>query len=277
MAAELPRDRLAECLHYLTLPKPPEQAAAEIDAVLAAGKRADYLQVVNLTNSAAAGMLENVLQALKPIGWNSSSHEVPGRKPSPSTWPWTKGVVSNNTVVPGDNFVLDPQSFKASIARTEASSGLLTFYNALGELPKGFLAFEQFIPPPMTPEEKKRTRKAWIKDARDATGPIPDARPILDGDEFLDADKAWGLLHGVHSDLPSAGFMRTHRRRFTARSLDDNRRFGAARRNASHGECSARVGGPGHPERLGHRAIGQFAAVRIDGPRDRRVGRSRFG
>jgi hypothetical protein len=65
LAAELPRDRLAECLHYLTLPKPPEQAAAEIDAVLAAGKRADYLQVVNLTNSAAAGMLENVLQALK--------------------------------------------------------------------------------------------------------------------------------------------------------------------------------------------------------------------
>jgi len=66
LVAKLPRGRLAECLHYLELRKSAQQAAAEVGTILAAGKRADYLQVANLTNTAAAGMLENVLQALKP-------------------------------------------------------------------------------------------------------------------------------------------------------------------------------------------------------------------
>jgi len=65
LVAKLPRGRLAECLHYLELRKSAPQVAAEVGAILAAGKRADYLQVANLTNTAAAGMLENVLQALK--------------------------------------------------------------------------------------------------------------------------------------------------------------------------------------------------------------------
>ena len=65
LAAKLPHDRLAECLRYLGLRKSAEQAAEEVDAILATGSRGDYLQVVNLTSSTAAGMLENVLQALK--------------------------------------------------------------------------------------------------------------------------------------------------------------------------------------------------------------------
>ena len=36
-----------------------------VGVILAAGRQADYLRVVNLTSSAASGMLENVLQALK--------------------------------------------------------------------------------------------------------------------------------------------------------------------------------------------------------------------
>ena len=135
---------------------------------------------------------------------------------------------------------LDPQSFKADTARTEVACGLLTLRNALGKLPKGFMAFERFLPAPMTeaeaealikrglddpdpygwrektypylpamtPEEKRRTKEEWIKGVRDLTKPIPDARPMLDGDEFLDADEAWELLNGVYLDLTTAGFQR---------------------------------------------------------------------
>ena len=135
---------------------------------------------------------------------------------------------------------LDPQSFKAGAARTEVACGILTLRNALGQLPKGFMGYEGFLPPPMTeeqaealiqralddpdpygwiiekypestlakPEEAAKARAAWIKDVREATKPIPDARPMLAGDEFLDADEAWELLNKVYLDLTTAGFQR---------------------------------------------------------------------
>ena len=42
----------------------------------------------------------------------------------------------------------------------------------------------------------------------EGTKPIPDAHPMLVGDEFLDADEAHRLLYGVYSALCSAGWLR---------------------------------------------------------------------
>jgi hypothetical protein len=60
----------------------------------------------------------------------------------------------------------------------------------------------------LTPEEEARATAAWVNDVREGTKPIPDARSMLDGDEFLDADEARELLNRVYLDLTAAGFQR---------------------------------------------------------------------
>jgi len=137
-------------------------------------------------------------------------------------------IIRNRRLDRGDT---DPQCYKASHSQIEVMNALRKLAAALYELPSGFLAYERVLPPEMTeeeaealiqrhldnpnkyggkltPEEERRTTAAWIESVRQGTKPIPDARPMLVGEEFLDADEAHKLLYAVHSALCSAGWLR---------------------------------------------------------------------
>ena len=137
-------------------------------------------------------------------------------------------IIRNRRLDRGDTY---PQSHKASDSQIKVMDALGVLAKALYELPSGFMAYERFLPPEMTeaeaealiqrhldnpnkyggkltPEEERRTTEAWIESVRQGTKPIPDARPMLVGEEFLDADEAHKLLYAVHSSLCSAGWQR---------------------------------------------------------------------